>query len=333
MKSRRIGTLEVSAVGLGANNFGTEFFGKCCGPDEAARVIHAALDHGVNFIDTAEEYSVATSMGTGHSEEYIGLALGRRRSEVVIASKFLNSSQEAPDQRGADRIVSALEGTLRRLQTDYVDLYQQHRPDPDTPIEETLEALDRLVREGKVREIGSSNFSGQQITVAHEAGLSRGLVCFASAQNQYNVLDAPRQVGVLEACESQETVLLPYYPLASGLLTGKYSGADTLPADSRLNGDTRIATNMRKRLLSDSRMDKVRQLEAFAKERNHSILELAISWLTSQPIVASVITGASRPEQIIANRNAASWDLTTEEFDAIAAIVGPKANVPNTYLS
>jgi aryl-alcohol dehydrogenase-like predicted oxidoreductase len=311
----------VSVVGLGANNFGTDFFGNKCDQDQATRVIDAALDAGVNLIDTAEEYSTRSPWGTGRSEEFIGVALGSRRDDVVIASKFSVRSEDEPEERGAQRVVRAVEGSLRRLGTDRIDLYQQHFADPDVPIDEILTALDRLVRDGKVREIGCCNFSGEMLDAADAASTAGGLARFVSAQNQYNVLDPPREDGVIDACERLGLLLLPYYPLASGLLTGKYRKDAPAPADSRFGSGTRVGERLRNRQLSDVRIEVVEQLDVLARDRGHSLLELAISWLTSQPFVASVIAGATKPEQIRGNAAAASWELTADDFEAVAAIV------------
>jgi aryl-alcohol dehydrogenase-like predicted oxidoreductase len=236
MKTRGVGSLEVSVVGLGTNNFGTDFFGRRCDVDDAVQTISAALDSGVNFFDTAEEYSVRSRNGTGRSEEFIGEALRRlkpRREEIVIATKFLNEDMEHPGEVGARRIVHALEGSLERLGLEYVDLYQQHRPDNATPLEETLAALDELVREGKVREIGCSNFSGSEIDAAAQVSSARASAHFVTTQSRYNALENPREEGALDACRRGPIMLLPYYPLASGLLTGKYSRPGEAPAGSR----------------------------------------------------------------------------------------------------
>jgi aryl-alcohol dehydrogenase-like predicted oxidoreductase len=319
--TRTIGKVEVSVVGLGTNNFGTDFFGNRCDQAQATAVVNAALDAGVTFIDTAEEYSVVSDIGTGRSEEFIGVALGARRDEAVLATKFESASHEHPDQRGAERIVAAVEGSLQRLGTDRIDLYQQHFPDPDTPTEEILEALDRLVRDGKVLEIGCSNFSGAMIDAALAVSQEHGWSSFASTQANYNVLEQPRQEGVLEACARHGVMLLPYFPLASGLLTGKYQRGEAPSPDSRLGGDSQISTMLRSRSLSDERLDTVARLDAFAAERGHTLLDLAVSWLVSQPIVASVITGATRPDQIVANAEAATWALTDEDFAGVAAVL------------
>ena len=219
-----------------------------------------------------------------------------------------NDSPLSPDQRGAKRIVAALEDTLNRLGTDYVDLYQQHTPDPDTPMEEVLEAMDRLVRDGKVREIGCCNYTGALIDQARSVSDERNLSHFVSSQSRYNLLQMPRQEGVLEACQRHGMALLPYFPLASGLLTGKYRAGED-PADGRLAAETAIGKGLKSSLLTEGRLQTVHELERFAQERGHTILELAISWLTSQPVVGSVIAGATRPEQVAANAAAANLGL------------------------
>jgi aryl-alcohol dehydrogenase-like predicted oxidoreductase len=311
-------------VGLGTNNFGTDFFGSQCELADAARIISAAVDAGITLIDTAEEYSVTSTNGTGQSEQFIGEALkklGSHRDRLIIATKFLNEDLRSPGERGQKRIVRALEASLKRLGVDRIDLYQQHRPDPDTPIEETLAALDGLVREGKVREIGCSRFSGDQIDEARAASFKLGLAPFVSSQSRYSVLEQPGEEGVLEACERNAMMLLPYYPLASGLLTGKY-GHGSLDNRSRLTVDTTISNRLKNSLLTDDRLKTVAQLELFAAERGRTLLELAISWLTSQPLVASVIAGATRAEQVLANAMSASWELSEDEIKQVAAIAG-----------
>jgi aryl-alcohol dehydrogenase-like predicted oxidoreductase len=321
VETRRIGRLEVSVVGLGTNNFGTDFFGNRCDQDQATAVVRAALDVGLTFIDTAEEYSVVSEIGSGHSEEFIGVALRGRRDEAVLATKFESKRLEFPDQTGAARIVAAVEGSLQRLGTDRIDLYQQHFPDPETPIEEILEALDQLVRQGKVLEIGCSNFSGAMIDDASAVSQEHGWASFVSTQAKYNLLDRPRQEGVLEACERHGVMLLPFFPLASGLLTGKYQRGVEPPADSRLGGDSRISTMLRGEAFSDERLDTVARLDAFAIERGHTLLELAMSWLVSHPIVGSVIAGATRPDQVVSNVEAAQWALSDDDFAGVAEIL------------
>jgi aryl-alcohol dehydrogenase-like predicted oxidoreductase len=333
MKTKRIGSLEVSIVGLGTNNFGTPFFGQACDQKVATAIVHAALDAGVTFFDTAEEYSARTKWGVGCSEDFIRAALGSRRNEIVIATKFMIDDWESPGEIGAKRIMKAVEGSLRRLGTDRIDLYQQHFPDPRVPIAEILEALDRLVKDGKVREIGNSNFSGAMIDDANAAAEARGFRSFVAAQNQYNLLDPPVEEGVLASCERNGLKLLPFFPLASGLLTGKYKRDTANPAGSRFAGDTVITNRLRERQMSDERIAKVERLQAFAEARGHTIVELAISWLTSQPIVASVIAGATKPEQITANARAAAWQLTDEDFRAVTAIAREPAGPPGAQAS
>ena len=257
MKHRRIGSLEVSVVGLGGNSFGTDFFGARCDQREVTRIVNAALDAGVNLIDTAEEYSITSFLGEGHSEELIGAALGRRRDEAVIATKFLNSSEADPQQRGPARIIAAAEASLRRLGTDRIDLYQQHQPDPDTPIEETLEALDRLVGDGKVREVGCCNFTADMLDAATDAANRSSLAPFRSSQvqfrltqMQYSLLERPSD-DVLGAAQRNAMVILAYFPLASGLLTGKYRRGEPPPSDSRLASDGPVSAMLRQGILAD----------------------------------------------------------------------------------
>jgi aryl-alcohol dehydrogenase-like predicted oxidoreductase len=320
VKTRSIGNLRVSIVGLGTNNFGTDFFGKKCDAAQASRVLNAALDAGVTLIDTAEEYSVVTSYGRGESEQFIGAALGARRNEAVIATKFSIRASDDSEERGAKRIVRAVEGSLKRLRTDRIDLYQQHFPDPDVPIDEISTALDQLVRDGKVLQIGCCNFSGDMIDQALEVSEAKKLRRFASVQSQYNIFDAPTQPGVLEAVRRHGLSLIPYFPLSSGLLTGKYRAGQAPPSGSRFDTDASVA-GMLVGQISDDRVRKAARLETYARERGHTLLELAISWLASQPFIGSVIAGASSPEQIQANARAASWELSSDDFAAVAAIV------------
>jgi Predicted oxidoreductases (related to aryl-alcohol dehydrogenases) len=320
MEQRSIGSLSVSLVGLGGNNFGTDFFGSNCDERQSARIIHAALDAGVNFIDTAEEYSVDSFVGSGRSEEFIGRALGPRRNAVVIATKYSVYDVGDPDIRGRVRVIRAVEGSLVRLGTDRIDLYQQHFPDPNVPIDELLEALTRLVQQGKVREIGCCNFSGGMIDAAVGTSDTAGFARFASAQNQYNLLDDPAEPGVLDSCQRHELKLIPYFPLASGLLTGKYTTGVTPPPGSRFDAETVCTEYLRDKQVSDQRIAKVASFEAFARERGHTILELAMSWLAAQRRVASIIAGASNPDQVIANVAAASWSLSADDLSAIEAI-------------
>ncbi|HET9628564.1 MAG TPA: aldo/keto reductase [Novosphingobium sp.] len=322
MKRRSIGQLSVSLVGLGGNNFGTDFFGRKCDQEATTRIIHAALDAGINLIDTAEEYSVDSFVGSGRSEEVIGRALGPRRNQVVIATKYSVYDVEDETIRGRARVIRAVEASLRRLGTDRIDLYQQHMPDPQTPVDELLEALTRLVEQGKVREIGCCNFSGAMLDEAVETSRKSGLASLASAQNQYNLLDEPAEEGVVEACRRHGLKLIPFFPLASGLLTGKYTIGVTPPPGSRFAVDTFCTDYLRDKQVSDDRIARVAQFDAFARERGHTILELAMSWLAAQDTVASIIAGASNVDQVVANAHAASWSLTPQDLADIEAIRG-----------
>jgi aryl-alcohol dehydrogenase-like predicted oxidoreductase len=306
MESRNIGALSVSVVGVGCNNFGARI-------DEARtrEVVDAALDHGINFFDTADMY------GKGKSEELLGRILGPRRRRVIIATKFGN---EMPGQgRGArpEYVKEALDASLRRLGTDYVDLYQQHVPDPDVPIAETLGALEDLVKAGKVREIGCSNFSVEQLREARRASDARGGAArFVSVQNEYSLLERAPEEGVLGECGKQGLAFLPYFPLMSGLLTGKYRKGQPIP------DGTRVATNERyRKLLTEENLDKVEALIAYASGRQHSLLELAFSWLLAHGVVASVIAGASSAQQIRTNAAAAGWSLTAGDLDEIDQVL------------
>lgn len=307
MEMRRIGSLEVSVVGVGCNNFGPRI-------DEArtAEVVHAALDVGINLFDTADTY------GKGLSEEYLGRALAGRRADVVIATKFGMPMDD--ERRGAhpDYIRRAVEDSLRRLNTDYIDLYQLHTPDPEIPIEETLGALDELVRAGKVREIGCSNFSAAQLREADEYSTGAGKARFVSVQNEYSLLHREPEAEVLPECERLGIAFIPYFPLASGLLTGKYQRGEPAPAGTRLATSERYAA-----LLSDENLARVEALRDFAEARNRSLLDLAFSWLLTPPAVASVIAGATRPEQVRSNAAAAGWRLSPDELEEIDGIVPP----------
>jgi aryl-alcohol dehydrogenase-like predicted oxidoreductase len=307
MQTRTIGSLDATVVGLGCNNFGTRI-----DADATARVVEAALDAGIRFFDTADIY------GGGRSEAFLGRALGGRRREVVIATKF---GKPMPDgSRGARPayVRSAAEASLRRLGTDMIDLYQLHEPDPSVPIAETLGALQELVAAGKVREIGCSNVSAAELRTAEDAALAGGTARFVSVQNEYSLLDRRVEEEVLPECERRGIALLPYYPLASGLLTGKYRRGAAAPEGSRLAGG-RYAGE-----LNEDNLEVVEALRTFAQSRGHSLLELAFGWLLSRPAVSSVIAGATRPEQVKANAAAAGWQPGDEELAEIDRIV-PRA--------
>jgi len=303
MKVRKLGTAgpDVSLVGLGTNNFGGR-------TDLAASrlVIDKALDLGVTLIDTADIYG-----NNGGSEEILGQVLGARRKQVVLATKFglpMNGGS------GASRryVVQAAEASLRRLKTDWIDLYQLHRPDPKTPIEETLRALDDLKKSGKVRFIGCSNHTAAQIEEAQSVSAQHGLAAFESCQDEYNLLDRDLEKDRVTVMQKHGLGLLPYFPLASGLLTGKYRQDAPMPAGARLSYSARhtgVATARNWRIVD--------ALRRFAEARGHSLLELAMSWLASRPFVSSIIAGATKPEQIAANVAATAWTLSASELAEI----------------
>ncbi|HEX3366851.1 aldo/keto reductase [Phenylobacterium sp.] len=309
MKLRRLGTsgLKVSEVGLGCNNFGMRIDAKA-----TQGVVDAALDAGITFFDTADIY------GGTKSEEFLGKALGKRRGDIVLATKFGMAIGGDDRKKGGSRrwIMTAVEDSLRRLGTDWIDLYQFHSPDADTPIEETLRALDDLVTQGKVRYIGNSNFTGWQIADADwtAAGGTR----FVSAQNLYSLLERKVEFEVLPACEHFGLGFLPFFPLASGLLSGKYRRGEAPPDGSRL-----AAWGARgQAAMSDKNFDKVEKLEAWAAQRGHTILELAFAWLLGHEVVSSVIAGATTPEQVKTNAATADWELTPEEVDEVGKLIG-----------
>lgn len=311
METRAIGSLNVTLCGLGTNNFGMRI-------DQAqtTTVVNAALEAGINFFDTADLY------GGGKSEEFLGKALGARRDDVVIATKFGGPLDQNEEHRGGSArwVREACEGSLRRLGTDRIDLYQFHFPDTTVPIEETLTALDELVRAGKVREIGNSNFTGEMIEEADDVSAKLGLARFVSAQNMYNLLNREPDQDVLPACERRGLAFLPYFPLASGLLTGKYRRDEPLPEGARL---TAYPEDRRKHFLNEHTLDVVEKLEAFAEARGHTLLDVAMSWLASNPVIASVIAGATKPEQVRANGAAVGWKLTAGELKEIDEITKP----------
>jgi aryl-alcohol dehydrogenase-like predicted oxidoreductase len=304
MDKRRIGSLEVSVVGLGCNNFGMRI-----DYARSAAVVHAAIDSGITLFDTADIY------GGTKSEEFLGQALGARRNDVVVATKF--GMRVDDSRRGAKPayVRQALDDSLRRLGMDYVDLYQLHEPDPAVPIADTLGALNELVQAGKAREIGCSNFSAAQLREA-ESATAPGAARFVSVQNEYSLLHREPEAGVLDECERLAVGFIPFFPLASGLLTGKYQRGIAPPENTRLSQSWAA-----KRFLSDERLTLVEALSRFAETRGHSLLELAMSWTAHRPIVASVIAGATSPEQVRDNARAASWILTAADLAAIDQIV------------
>jgi aryl-alcohol dehydrogenase-like predicted oxidoreductase len=309
MSYRRLGHsgLVVSVVGIGCNNFGRKL-----DIDGTRAVVDAALDAGITLFDTADVY------GTPHgsSEECLGAALKGRRDEVVLATKF---GMDMEGLNGTDRgargarsyIIQAAEASMRRLDTDYLDLYQIHTPDPATPIDETLAALDDLVRSGKVRYLGNSNFAGWQIADADWTARTAGLTPFVSAQNRYSLLHREAEAEVVPACEQFGLGLLPFFPLDSGLLSGKYK-RDEKPAEG-----TRLSLDRYQRFLADADWDLIEALTAFGKERGHSLLDVAIAGLAARPAVASVIAGATTRGQVRANAAAGAWQLGAEDAAAL----------------
>jgi aryl-alcohol dehydrogenase-like predicted oxidoreductase len=305
MEMRRIGSLEVSLIGLGTNNFGF-----LMEEDQVPPVVDAAVEAGINFFDTSDSYL--------DSEVRLAKALGGRRDDVVIGTKF--GSPLGDDGAGGASpayIRQAVERSLTRLGTDRIDLYQLHVPDPATPIADTLATLDDLVKEGKVLEIGCSNFSADQLDQA-EAAVGAGAARFVSVQNHYNLLTRDDEAEVLPACRRLDIAYLPYFPLASGLLTGKYSRGKAAPAGTRLD---KWGANMGS-MLSDENFDRVEALATWAGARDHTLLELAFAWLAGHSEVASVIAGATRADQVVANAAAAAWILTPDEVSEVDALVG-----------
>ncbi len=310
MEYRKLGSsgLQVSVVGLGTNNFGGRI-------DEAqsVAVVRQALDEGINFIDTANIY------GRGVSEERIGVALKGVREEVLIATKVSGAMGDGPNSKGNSRhhIMEQVDASLRRLQTDYIDLYQMHFADPSTPIEETLRALDDLVHQGKVRYIGCSNFSAWQTCEAIWTSRSLNLIPFVSVQPEYSLLSRGVEKELIPFCKEYNLGVLPYFPLASGFLTGKYKRGEPVPDGTRLASNSRA----QERTLTDANFEMLERLENFAEERGHPMVELAIAWLLGNPAVSSVIAGATKTDQVIANAKASGWQLVESDMEEVASIL------------
>jgi len=307
METRRIGGdagFDITIVGLGCNAFGRRI-----DQEASTKVINGALDAGVTFFDTAEGY------GNGLSEIYIGNALKGRRDQVTIATKVgYNMLHVKGKGKGSrDNIRVAIDLSLQQLQTDHVDLYQLHRPDPSTPIEETLGAFDELRTEGKIRLFGCSNYTGGQMSEAVAAAEAAGYQGFVTAQNKWNVLQRDIENDLIPVCAQNDIGVLPFYPLEMGLLTGKYRRGEGAPDGSRLEGDARLGS---------ADFDRLEALEAFAQSRGHDLITLAVSWLASQPVTVSVIAGATRYEQMAQNAAATSWKMTSEELTEIDSIFG-----------
>jgi aryl-alcohol dehydrogenase-like predicted oxidoreductase len=299
MEYRNIGSLKITTIGLGCNNFGWRI-----GDQASAAVVEAAIESGINFFDTADIY------GSGRSEEFLGRALGPRRKDVIIATKFGMKRDDGRHGAKPDYVKQAAADSLRRLGTDYIDLYQLHQPDPATPIADTLDALDDLVREGKVREIGCSNFSAGQLREAADA-VKPGAARFVSVQNEYSIIRREPEKEVLRECERLKLAFLPYFPLASGLLTGKYRPGSPLPPGSR--GDAGWGP----KVFTEENLAMSEGLRRFAESRGHSLLDLAFSWLLAHPVVASVIAGATSPDQVRANAAAGNWRLTPADLEEV----------------
>ena len=310
MQIRNLGGsgLRVSAVGIGCNNFGQR-----TDLETSRKVIHKAIDLGVTLFDTADIYA-----GMGGSETVLGQVLGDRRKDIVLATKFSKPMSADGTKQGASRryIMSAAEASLVRLKTDYIDLYQQHDYDSRTPIEETLRALDDLVRQGKVRYIGNSNFPAWRIAEAELTARAMNVSPFVSCQDEYSLVVRGIEKDLLSAAKEYKLGLLPFFPLAGGMLTGKYQRGAPVPADTRFGK----APALRDRYATPRNEDIVEKLKAFAQARGHTMLELAFSWLASQPQVSSVIAGASRAEQVEQNVKAIDWALSAEDLAEIDGI-------------
>jgi aryl-alcohol dehydrogenase-like predicted oxidoreductase len=302
LETRRIGSLEISLVGLGCNNFGWRIDAEASG-----EVVNAAIDAGINFFDTADIY------GEGRSEEYLGRALGARRASVIVATKFAMKMPDGGHGGRPEYVAQAADASLRRLGTDYIDLYQMHQPDPETPIADTLGALNELVKAGKVREIGGSNFSAAQLREAAEAA-PPDAARFRSVQNQYSLYYREAEAEVLPECARLGMAFLPYFPLANGLLTGKYRPGQPPPPGSR--AEAGFGPNV----FNEKNLHWADALRQWAERHSHTLLELAIGWLLAQPTVASVIAGARTPEQMRANAAAGAWKLSGAELGEIEAI-------------
>jgi aryl-alcohol dehydrogenase-like predicted oxidoreductase len=302
MKTKKIGSLDVTVVGLGTNNFG---FGM--EPDAVGPVVDRAIEAGINFFDTADSYLA--------SEERLGQALKGRRDRVLIATKFGSPMGEGKGGASATYVREAAERSLRKLDIDCIDLYQLHRPDQNTPIAETLGALGELVAEGKVHEIGCSNFTAEMLREAQQA-VKDGAPKFVSVQNHYNLLQRGDESEAIPECEKLGISYLPYFPLASGLLSGKYTRGQTPPEGTRMHrwGDRAQGS------LTDANFDIIDALSAWAKDHGHNVLELAIAWLAAKPFIGSVIAGATKPEQVTANVAAGEWDLSPAEVAEVDAL-------------
>lgn len=303
MERRKIGSLDVTVVGVGCNNFGGRI-------DETATklVVDAALDRGINFFDTADIY------GDGRSEEFLGRALGARRSQVIVATKFGYKKEGWPGGAAPSHVKASCDASLQRLGMDVIDLFQQHTPDPDVPLAETLGALDDLVKAGKVREIGCSNFD---VPLLRESAEKKRGAAYVSVQNELSLLKRGNEADVLRECQETGVGYLPFFPLASGLLTGKYRRGVPLPEGTRIKDGSPW--------LTEENLALTETLITFAESKGHSILELAFGWLLSFPAVSSVIAGATKPEQIKANADAARWTLSAAEVAEVESLLNARS--------
>ena len=312
MNQRHLGNsgLKVSVVGLGCNNFG----GDRCDLEASRKVIHRALDLGITLIDTTDTYG-----NRGESEKILGECLGERRKDIVLASKCGLPMDDTGNRKGASRryILSAIDASLKRLNTDWIDLYIIHRPDPLTPIEETLCTLDDLVRAGKVRYTGCSTFAAWQVVEAQWTAKHHNLNHFVTCQDEYNLLKRGLERDLQPVMQAYGLGLIPHTPLASGLLTGKYQRNAPLPAGARMAREKRQAD----RWISDRNWSTVERLNAFCQARGHTLLELAMSWLASRPLVPSIIAGATSPEQLELNTRAVNWQLTADDLTELNSVL------------
>ena len=319
MEIRSLGKsdLRVSVVGLGCNNFGWRI-----GLEASRQVVERALDLGVTLLDTADVY------GDGRSEDILGQILGVRRKDVVLATKFGKplADHSGPPLGSRRYIFSAVENSLRRLRTDWIDLYQYHAPDPHTPMEATLLALNDLVHQGKVRYVGLSNHAAWQVVEAHWLAKHHGTATFVSCQDEYNLLARGAERELIPALGAHGLGLLPYFPLAAGMLTGKYRRGEAPEGDTRFGSGT--MANVGDRYMTDTNWLILKKLSSFSKARGHSMVDLAVSWVASRHPVASVLAGATKPEQVIQNVNATSWALSADEIKEIDAISEPSMMTP-----
>tara|TARA_B110000263_G_C15236095_1_gene477094 strand:+ start:149 stop:1087 length:939 start_codon:yes stop_codon:yes gene_type:complete len=311
MEYRNLGSsgTKVSVIGLGTNNFGRRL-----NTSETKKVIDTALGEGINFLDTSNSY------GDTLSEEYIGNAIKNKRSDIILATKVYSKIGDRPNDMGAGKvhIIREVENSLKRLQTDYIDLYQIHFWDNSTPIEETLRALNYLIDSGKVRYIGCSNFTSWQLSLSQETAKSLNMEKFITVQPEYSLLNRDIEKELIPACEYYNVGILPYFPLASGVLTGKYKRGENMPEGTRLSENKERADE----ILTSETYSILERLEIFAKARNRTLLDLAFAWLLSNPLVSSVIAGATKQEQVVSNARTHNWKLSKIEVNEVNEILG-----------